>query len=148
MGHEPVAALFVGGTEKIAATGLPDLGIPTVVPDGGRREALGAAIDELRPDAVLDLSDEPILGYRERMELAAVALARGVPYLGPDFRFDPPVWAPPLPVPTLAVIGTGKRTGKTAIAGEAARAADAAGMRTVVVDMGRGGPAEPQVARA
>jgi len=148
MGHEPVAALFVGGTEKIAATGLPDLGIPTVVPDGGRREALGAAIDELRPDAVLDLSDEPVLGYRERMELAAVTLARGLPYLGSDFRLDPPIWAAPLPVPTVAVIGTGKRTGKTAIAGETARVAAAAGMNPVVVAMGRGGPPEPQVAEA
>ena len=30
-----------------------------------------------RPELVLDLSDEPILGYRERMELAAVALVAG-----------------------------------------------------------------------
>ena len=44
--------------------------------------ALGAAIDELAPEVVLDLSDEPVLGYRERMELAAVALARGVVYAG------------------------------------------------------------------
>jgi len=156
MGHEPIAALFVGGTEKIVASGPPDLGIPTLVPEGGlrepsgaaRREALGAAIDELRPDAVLDLSDEPVLGYRERMELAAVTLARGLPYLGSDFRLEPPIWAPAIPVPTVAVIGTGKRTGKTAIAGETARVAAEAGMNPVVVAMGRGGPPEPQVAEA
>ena len=88
--------------------------------------ALTTAIDEFAPDGVLDLSDEPVLGYRERMELAAVALARGFPYLGADFRLDPPIEGPPLPVPTLAVIGTGKRTGKTAISGALARLAAAA----------------------
>ena len=31
------------------------------------------------PEGVLDLSDEPVLGYRERMELAAVALVAGRP---------------------------------------------------------------------
>ncbi|MFL5796515.1 MAG: 2,3-diphosphoglycerate synthetase [Actinomycetota bacterium] len=148
MGYEPVAALFVGGTEKIS--GAPDSGVPTILPEPGEptRLSLGRALDEVRPDAVLDLSDEPVLGYRERMELAAVALDRGVPYLGSDFRLDPPVWAPALPVPTVAVIGTGKRTGKTAIAGHAARIADAAGLGPVIVAMGRGGPPEPEVARA
>jgi cyclic 2,3-diphosphoglycerate synthetase len=148
MGYEPVAALFVGGTEKIS--GAFDPGVPMILPEPGEptRLALGRALDELRPDAVLDLSDEPVLGYRERMELAAVALDRGVPYLGSDFRLDPPVWAPALPVPTVAVIGTGKRTGKTAIAGHAARIADAAGLVPVIVAMGRGGPREPEVARA
>jgi cyclic 2,3-diphosphoglycerate synthetase len=102
----------------------------------------------VRPEAVLDLSDEPVLGYRERMELAAVALDRGVPYLGSDFRLNPPMWAAPLPVPTVAVIGTGKRTGKTAIAGEAARVAREAGLNPMIVAMGRGGPPEPQVAEA
>ncbi|MDP9341962.1 MAG: 2,3-diphosphoglycerate synthetase [Actinomycetota bacterium] len=151
MGHEVVGALFLGGTEKVSGAEPPDLGVPTVAAGADRMASLAAALgtDEPdRPEAVLDLSDEPILGYRERMELAAVALSRGVPYLGPDFRLDPPVWAAPLPVPTLAVIGTGKRTGKTAIAGEAARVADAAGLHPVVVAMGRGGPAAPQVAEA
>ncbi len=148
MGYEPVAALFVGGTEKIS--GPVDAGVPTIFPEPGEppRLALGRALDEVRPDAVLDLSDEPVLGYRERMELAAVALDRGVPYLGSDFRLDPPVWAPALPIPTVAVIGTGKRTGKTAIAGHAARIANAAGLEPVIVAMGRGGPPEPEVARA
>lgn len=147
-GHEVVAALFLGGTEKVAAAGLPDLGVPIRPAGGPVRDALAAALDEFRPDAVLDLSDEPVVGYRERMELAAVALHRGVPYLGPDFRLDPPVKDPPVPVPTLAVIGTGKRTGKTAIAGQVARLAARSGRAPVIVAMGRGGPAEPQVAEA
>jgi cyclic 2,3-diphosphoglycerate synthetase len=148
-GYEVVAALFVGGIEKLPASGEPpDLGTPVVPVVGEPSVALARAIDELRPDGVLDLSDEPILGYRERMELAAVALARGVAYLGPDFRLDPPIVGPPLDVATIAVIGTGKRTGKTAIAGELARVAAAMDANPVIVAMGRGGPPEPQVALA
>jgi cyclic 2,3-diphosphoglycerate synthetase len=98
---------------------------------------------------LLDLSDEPVLGYRERMEIAALALVRGVPYVGADFRLDPPPLAPPpLGIATVSVFGTGKRTGKTAIAGEVARAAARRGLSPIVVAMGRGGPAAPQVAEA
>lgn len=147
-GHEVVGALFVGGTEKIEPGGLPDLGVPTRPPAVDLMGALRDAIHADAPQVVLDLSDEPVLGYRERMELAAVALAEGVSYLGPDFRLDPPVVAPPPDVPTLAVIGTGKRAGKTAIAGAVARLAARRGLAPVVVAMGRGGPAEPRVAEA
>jgi cyclic 2,3-diphosphoglycerate synthetase len=150
-GLEPVAALMVGGIEKLRPGEAEDLGVPVRHTGPDQMASLAAAIDELAPDGldgILDLSDEPVLGYRERMELAAVALSRGVPYLGADFRLDPPVDGPPLPVPTVAVIGTGKRTGKTAIAGELARVAAGVGANPVVVAMGRGGPAEPQVAAA
>jgi cyclic 2,3-diphosphoglycerate synthase len=147
-GHEVAAALFLGGTEKVDPGALPDLGVPVRGTHGSPRDALAAALDEVRPDAVLDLSDEPVVGYRERMDLAAVALARGVPYLGADFRLDPPITGPPLPVPTLAVIGTGKRTGKTAIAGAVARVAARSERSPVIVAMGRGGPARPEVAEA
>ncbi|MGH2680458.1 MAG: 2,3-diphosphoglycerate synthetase [Actinomycetota bacterium] len=149
-GHEVVAALLVGGTEKLAAgDDAPDLGVPAlVVVTAEPMHALRAAIEEHAPEVVLDLSDEPVLGYRERMELAAVSLVAGVPYVGPDFRFDPPMRGPSLAVPTLAVIGTGKRTGKTAIAGAVARLAARRGLDPVVVAMGRGGPAEPTLAPA
>ncbi|HEX5903625.1 MAG TPA: 2,3-diphosphoglycerate synthetase [Actinomycetota bacterium] len=147
-GFEPVLALLLGGIEKLGAAEVPELGVPVRRVEGSRAGALAEAIDEQRPEGVLDLSDEPIVGYRERMELASVALARGVSYLGPDFRFDPPVEGPPIAAPTLAVIGTGKRAGKTAIAGEIARIAADRGLDPVVVAMGRGGPAEPEVAEA
>jgi cyclic 2,3-diphosphoglycerate synthetase len=148
-GHEVVAALFVGGTEKLAAGDeTPDLGVPVRSVAGDRMRALRAAIAELSPDAILDLSDEPVLGYRERMEMVAVALAAGIPYVGPDFRLDPPEHGPPLGVPTLAVIGTGKRTGKTAIAGAVARLAARRGLEPTIVAMGRGGPPEPTLAMA
>jgi cyclic 2,3-diphosphoglycerate synthase len=148
MGHRVVGALFVGGSEKIASDGPPDLGVPTAVLNGSLGSSLAAALDRIRPEAVLDLSDEPVLGYAERVEVAAVALARGIPYLGPDFRFDPPISGPALAAPTLAVIGTGKRTGKTAVSAEVARLSKELGLRPIVVAMGRGGPPEPQVAEA
>jgi cyclic 2,3-diphosphoglycerate synthetase len=148
MGHRVLGALFVGGAEKVAAGTPPDLGVPVRVAGADPAQALAEAIDETGAEAVVDLSDEPILGYRERMELAAVALVRGVPYQGSDFRLDPPITEPPLPVATVAVIGTGKRTGKTAIAGELARVAARGERAPVVVAMGRGGPPEPEVAEA
>jgi cyclic 2,3-diphosphoglycerate synthetase len=146
-GDRVVAALVVGGTEKLDATRSVDLGeVPALLVDGDARAALAAAIAEHRPEAVLDLSDEPVLGYDRRMELIAVALAAGVHYLGPDFRFDPPVVETPLAAPTLAVIGTGKRVSKTAVAGHVARLSVQAGDHPVVVAMGRGGPPQPVVA--
>jgi cyclic 2,3-diphosphoglycerate synthase len=147
-GYDVVAAVLLGGAEKLRPDEIPDLGVP-VRTGGDREEAVVAAIDELRPDVVLDLSDEPVLGYRERMEVAALTLARGLPYVGADFRLDPPQQAAaPSDAPILAVFGTGKRTGKTGIAGEVARVAADRGLEPIVVAMGRGGPPEPQVAEA
>jgi cyclic 2,3-diphosphoglycerate synthetase len=146
-GYEVEAALVVGGMEKLNATGSIDLGGTTVL--DARDDAprtLRDAIARLRPDAVLDLSDDPVLGYDRRMELVAVTLVAGTPYLGPDFRFDPPIADAALPAPTLAVIGTGKRVSKTAVGGHVARLAAAGGGRPVVVAMGRGGPPEPVTA--
>ena len=90
-GHDVVGALFVGGIEKIEPGSLPELGVPTLAAGDDRAAGLRDAIDAWSPELVLDLSDEPVLGYRERMALAAVALTLGVPYAGADFRLDPPV---------------------------------------------------------
>src|SRR5205814_8713144 len=49
---------------------------------------------------------------------------------------------------SVAVIGTGKRTGKTAVAGHWATLLRERGTSPVIVSMGRGGPPEPQVAEA
>ncbi|MGE5227034.1 MAG: cyclic 2,3-diphosphoglycerate synthetase [Planctomycetaceae bacterium] len=145
-GHDVVGALLMGGAEKLRPGELPALGVEVTPAGADRQAALAEAIDRLAPEQVLDLSDEPVMGYRERMAVAATVLARGVVYAGADFRLDPPPSAPAPPgIPTIAVFGTGKRTGKTAIAGEVARRAAAAGYEPVVVAMGRGGPAEPQV---
>jgi cyclic 2,3-diphosphoglycerate synthetase len=132
--YDVVSALLVGGEEKLR----PE--------DGGYGVELAGSLEEAlerhRPEVVLDLSDEPVLGPEERLELASRVLHRGISYVGADFRLDPPELAP-FPRPSIAVIGTGKRMGKTAVTGHLARLASAT-RRVVVVAMGRGGPAEPE----
>jgi cyclic 2,3-diphosphoglycerate synthase len=125
--YEFVGAILVGGIEKLR--GGEDYGVPLV--DG----FAGAEI-------VVDLSDEPVLGPRARFEWASRALAAGLPYAGADFRFDPPRFEPFEP-PSIAVIGTGKRVGKTAVAAHLARLL-ARERDVVAVAMGRGGPREPE----
>jgi len=128
--YEVVGALLVGGSEKLR--GGEDYGV-----------ALVESLDAVEADLVFDLSDEPVLGPRERLLWASRALALGLPYVGADFRFDPPPLHP-VAMPSIAVIGLGKRVGKTAVAGHVARLL-ARDRRVVVVAMGRGGPAEPEL---
>ena len=131
--YEVVGAWLAGGTEKLR--GDDDYGVPLL---GELDDGFGDA------EVVVDLSDEPVLGPRERLLLASRALAAGLRYEGADFRFEPPRYEP-FPLPSLAVIGTGKRVGKTAVTGHVARLL-ARDRDVVVVAMGRGGPAEPEVA--
>jgi cyclic 2,3-diphosphoglycerate synthetase len=135
--YEFAAAVLVGGTEKLRDG--DEYGVPLA-------SDLDEAIAEYEPQAVVDLSDEPVLGPRERFRIASRVLAAGLPYLGADFRLDPPAFEP-FGLPSLAVIGTGKRVGKTAVAGHVARVL-AADLDVVVVAMGRGGPPEPELAPA
>jgi len=133
--YDFVAVWLAGGTEKLR--GGEDYGVSVV-------DELEPAIAELEPEVVVDLSDEPVLGPRERFGVASRVLALGLPYVGPDFRFDPPELAP-FPLPSLSVVGTGKRVGKTAVTGHLARLL-ALDRDVIVVAMGRGGPPEPEVA--
>jgi cyclic 2,3-diphosphoglycerate synthase len=127
--YEFVGAILVGGTEKLRDA-VPDYGVPLV--DGFD----GAEV-------VVDLSDEPVLTPPVRFAWATRALAAGLPYVGADFRFDPPAFEP-FGLPSVAVFGTGKRVGKTAVTGQLARLL-ARDRQVVVVAMGRGGPPEPEL---
>ena len=133
--YDFVAAHVVGGTEKLRGDADYGVGVAT---------DLDAALAEHRPELVVDLSDEPVLGPRERFRLASRVLAAGLPYVGADFRFDPPALEP-FPLPSIGIVGTGKRVGKTAITAHAAHLY-ARERKVVVVAMGRGGPPEPEVA--
>ena len=133
--YDFVAAHVVGGTEKLREGS--DYGVEVVAD-------LDSALAEHRPELVVDLSDEPVLGPRERFRLASRVLAAGLPYVGADFRFDPPDLEP-FPLPSIGIVGTGKRVGKTAVTAHAARLY-AQERKVVVVAMGRGGPPEPEVA--
>jgi len=152
-GRDVVAAVMIGGTEKIGQgdTGdaddtadTADYGVPLLTGESPL-SVVHAAIERFEPDAVYDLSDEPVLDGRLRQHLASHVLAGGVVYEGVDFRFDPPPRPPLATKPSVAVIGTGKRTGKTSISAHLARLLAAAGTAPVVVTMGRGGPVEPEV---
>src|ERR687893_1008577 len=142
LGAEGVAAAFLGGTEKIKAG--TDYGVPLVT-GSDPVSAVRRALSGYEVDAVVDLSDEPVIGYRERMKIASLALYAGARYLGSDFELAPPELRPVSTKPSLAVIGTGKRVGKTAVSGYLARLLSEKGFDPGVVSMGRGGPAEPEV---
>jgi cyclic 2,3-diphosphoglycerate synthetase len=128
--YEWAGAILVGGSEKLRRE--PDYGVPLLA-------------DFADAELVVDLSDEPVLGPGERFRWASRALAAGLPYVGADFRFDPPAyvsWAPDLP--SIGIIGAGKRVGKTALAAHVATLA-ARDRDVVIVTMGRGGPREPEL---
>jgi cyclic 2,3-diphosphoglycerate synthetase len=138
-GAEVVGAALLGGGEKLA--GLLEVGVPVV--EGATPDlALAAGLARFAPDLVFDLSDEPVVDARSRLRLAARGLLAGVPYQGADFRLDPPPRPRVATKPTIAVIGTGKRTGKTAVSAHLARTLETP---PVIVAMGRGGPPEPEL---
>ena len=138
-----VAAVFLGGTEKLREG--TDYGLP-LVKAGDPVSAVGKALKEYPgAEVVVDLSDEPVVGYKERMRIASAVLAAGARYRGSDFELTPPEYYSVSNKPSLAVIGTGKRVGKTAVTGYLARLLARGGFSPGVVSMGRGGPPEPEV---
>ncbi len=141
------AAVFLGGTEKVTDDAdYSPLGVPVIFGDDPVKTML-EAIHKYRPDRVVDLSDEPVVSYADRMRLASYALAAGVAYSGADFDFRPPDFADVVTKPSLSIIGTGKRVGKTAVSAYLARELKSSGLNPCVVAMGRGGPPEPELLR-
>jgi cyclic 2,3-diphosphoglycerate synthetase len=135
--------VFCGGEEKLGPGPLDGhYGRPVRSdPEAALRDLAGSAA------AVVDLADEPVLPAGAKLKLAALALHLGLSFETPGGHLNPPRYEPvAFAGPKLAVIGTGKRTGKTAVAGHWAGL-----MRErepVIVCMGRGGPAEPRLASA
>jgi cyclic 2,3-diphosphoglycerate synthetase len=144
-GVSVVGAVFLGGTEKIE--GLKDYAFNFKVfhTQEGFLQAIRQAVETLRPDVAIDLSDEPVIGYEERMMIASLLSFLGVDYLGADFTFKAPRFIDPGSQKTVGVIGTGKRVGKTAVSAALARYLKKQGRKVVVLAMGRGGPEEPVV---
>ena len=142
LGVEGVAAAFLGGTEKLREG--TDYGLPLVTGEDPA-SAVQKSLSEYAVDVVVDLSDEPVVGYRERMRIASLALAAGTRYLGSDFELRPLEFREVSTKPALAVVGTGKRVGKTAVCGYLARLLAREGFDPGVVSMGRGGPPRPEV---
>lgn len=147
---EVVAAAFVGGSEKVAESVFEDpvavYGCPVVRADSPAT-ALLAAIREYPADVLVDLADEPIAGPAEKVKLASLGLAHGLQYESPGTKMlVPEMTTSTFDGPKIAVIGTAKRTGKTAVCGHLATLLTAAGANPAIVSMGRGGPPQPQLA--
>jgi cyclic 2,3-diphosphoglycerate synthetase len=136
--------VFCGGEEKLMPGPLEEHYGRPVEPElepGLRRLARAGAA------AVVDLADEPVLPASAKLRAATLALSLGLPYEAPGAGLEPPRYETvPFDGPKLAVIGTGKRTGKTAVAGHWAALLREQGADPVIVCMGRGGPAEPRLA--
>jgi cyclic 2,3-diphosphoglycerate synthetase len=147
--HELVAVLFAGGEEKVSPAVLQEAaahyGRPLVLPQAALDEALRALAGGGTADVVIDLSGDPVLSAWERMRLAAIANGSGLEYRAPGMRLTPPAQEPVPGAPVVSVIGTGKRVGKTAVAGHLAMLLRDRGEQPVIVSMGRGGPREPVV---
>lgn len=151
---EVVALVFIGGTEK-----LREASEESFAEKMGRPVHFGPHTDEIpydlitemvekyNADVVMDLSDEPVVDYSKRFQIASLVLGLGVPYEGPDFKFQPLSEFDILKKPSLKILGTGKRIGKTAVSAYAARLIHKNEYNPCVVAMGRGGPEEPEIVR-
>ena len=150
--NEVVAVVFIGGTEKLrdsSEAGIAEkLGRPVHFGEDHYKipyQKIADIIKEYNADVVMDLSDEPIVDYSQRFKIATVVLSNGIPYEGPDFKFYPITEHNVLKKPSVKILGTGKRIGKTAVSAYAARLIHKNDYNPCVVAMGRGGPEEPEI---
>ena len=145
------AAVFIGGTEKLRDDSEESysevLGVPVQFAKD-KEIPYDIIVDMIRKydiDAVMDLSDEPILDYPKRFKIACKVLNEGITYEGPDFKFEPHSEYDIMEKPSITILGTGKRIGKTAVSGFVSRLIDKNGYEPCVIAMGRGGPEEPEI---
>lgn len=149
---EIVSVVFIGGTEKLRETSeeevVKKLGRPVHFGENPHKipyKLIEEVIGRYDIDKVMDLSDEPIVDYSKRFKIASIALEKGISYEGPDFKFDPISEYDVLKKPSIKILGTGKRIGKTAVSAYAARLIHKNDYNPCVVAMGRGGPEEPEI---
>ena len=139
--------IFLGGTEKITTGNFTDFFEDEVFIIKDFLSDFPAALDKFKPDLVYDLSDEPVVNYRIRMTIASFCFFKNASYMGPDFLFKHEDYAYKTKNPSVSIIGTGKRIGKTAISSYIANIFKKSGLDVLVLAMGRGGPREPQLLR-
>ena len=150
--NEIVAAVFIGGTEKLRDSSEEGISkqLERPVHFGSDHhkipyQLIEDLIDRYDVDVVMDLSDEPVVDYTKRFKIANIVLSKGIPYEGPDFKFEPVTEHEVLKKPSLKILGTGKRIGKTAVSAYAARLINKHNYNPCVVAMGRGGPEAPEI---
>ena len=146
-----IGAVFIGGTEKLRDdsedTYSEKLGVPVQFAKDKDipYDIIVEMIRKYDADTVFDLSDEPILDYSKRFKIACKVLNEGITYQGPDFKFEPISQYDIMEKPSITILGTGKRIGKTAVSGYVSRLIDRNGYEPCVIAMGRGGPEEPEI---
>ena len=146
-----IGAVFIGGTEKLRDdsedTYSEKLGVPVQFAKDKDipYDIIVEMIRKYDADTVFDLSDEPILDYSKRFKIACKVLNEGITYQGPDFKFEPISQYDIMEKPSITILGTGKRIGKTAVSGYVSRLIDRNGYEPCVIAMGRGGPEEPAI---
>ena len=145
------AVVFIGGTEKLRDDSEESyskvLGVPVQFAKDKDipYDIIVEMIRKYNIDTVFDLSDEPILDYPKRFKIACKVLNEGISYEGPDFKFEPTTQYEIMEKPSITILGTGKRIGKTAVSGFVSRLIDKNGYEPCVIAMGRGGPEEPEI---
>jgi len=139
--------IFLGGTEKISSGNFTDFFDDEVFIINNFITDFPSARDKFKPDLVYDLSDEPVVNYRIRMTIASFCFFKKASYMGPDFLFKYEKHSYMTKTPSISIIGTGKRIGKTAISSFIANIFKKSGLEVLVVAMGRGGPKDPQLLR-
>jgi len=134
----------LGGTEKIGDIKSLEKKIGVKLYSGeDYLIEIERAIKENKIEEVIDLSDEPVVNYEDRFRIAAVLLKHGIKYRGADFEFSPKKILK-ISKPSITILGTGKRVGKTAVSGFVARTLKQIA-KPIIVTMGRGGPEEPEI---
>lgn len=147
-----VAVVFIGGTEKLQIEDPKEysekLGKPVFFGPDPKKipyDVIKKCVKKYNADIVMDLSDEPVVDYTKRFRIASIVLKEGAVYQGADFKFEPLTEYDVLEKPSIKIIGTGKRIGKTAVSAYAARVIHKHKYNPCVVAMGRGGPREPEI---
>lgn len=136
--------IFLGGTEKLLSADLEEFYGCRVIELKNIHIDFLPALDVLKPDIVYDLSDEPVVNYFTRMQIASFCFIRACSYMGPDFYFEYEPKRITLSKPSLMIFGTGKRIGKTAVSAYISKELSR-WKKICIVAMGRGGPEKPQV---
>ena len=139
--------IFLGGTEKISTGNFADFFNDEVFVIKNFLTDFTVALDRFKPDLVYDLSDEPVVNHLIRMTIASFCFFKQASYMGPDFLFKYEKKLYKTKNPSISIIGTGKRIGKTAISSFIANIFKKSGLDILIVAMGRGGPKEPQLLR-
>ena len=149
---EVVALVFIGGTEKLKYGDEESyselLELPVYFGKDKHEipyDLIAHVIEKHKARTVIDLSDEPVLDYAKRFNIASIVLSCGAVYQGSDFEFEPLTQYDIMEKPSIKILGTGKRIGKTAVSGFAARLIDKNNYNPCIVAMGRGGPEEPEI---